>query len=33
MDSNLLLKNLNINMDIQLKLGGVVKISFYFGYG
>ena len=32
MDSSLLLKNLNINMDIQLKLGGVVKISFYFGY-
>ena len=32
MDSNLLLKNLNINMDIQLKLRGVVKISFYFSY-
>ena len=32
MDSNLLLKNLNINIDIQLKLGGVVIISFYFGY-
>ena len=32
MDSNLLLKNVNIDMDMQLKLGGVVKISFYFGY-